>query len=922
MEYKKTVNLPRTKFPMRANLPNKEPQMLNKWNKQDYYGKVRKLSEGRPKYMLHDGPPYANGDIHLGTALNKILKDFIVRYKTMTGYDAPYVPGWDCHGLPIEHKVMNDVGQEKARSMPKVEFRERCRKFARKYIKRQRKSFKRLGVWGKWEDPYITMSRVYESKIVEAFAKFVEQGMVYKGLKPVHWCASCQTALAEAEVEYYEHTSPSIYVDFPVIGEDFSLIIWTTTPWTLPANVAVTVHPDFDYCFVKHDGKTYVIAEGLVEHSTEEMGWEDYEIVKKVKGTELEGLKCKHPFDMCESLVILGTHVTLEAGTGCVHTAPGHGAEDFVIGQKYDLPVVNPVDNKGQFTDQVPEFEGMHVHEANPKIVEKLREDGTLLHAANVGHSYPHCWRCKNPIIFRATEQWFVEVDKNNWREKALKEIETVRWIPKWGEERIHLMVEQRPDWCLSRQRIWGVPIPAVICDDCGEVTIDHRVAYKFAELSLEEGNDCWFKRDVEDFLPEGFACPKCNSTNFKQEEDILDVWFDSGVSHYAVLTTRDELTWPADLYLEGQDQYRGWFQSSLWGGLGVKGKSPYKIVITHGFTVDEEGRKMSKSLGNFVDPNEVMKEYGADILRLWVSSEDYRGDMSLSANILKRTADAYRRIRNTARFLLGNLKDFDPRENRVDYENMSEIDRWALARLQWLIDRVHEAYDNFEFHRIFHSVHTFCAVDLSSFYLDILKDRMYCDAADSITRRSSQTVMYEILLALTKLLAPVLVFTAEEIWSRIPNLDDDTETVHFTQMPQANTDWWDKDLLEKWEELENVRDEVLKPLEIARQEKKMIGSGLEASVELYVGNEGLRKLLEEQDLPTFFIVSQVKLVEDESELSGDPFVSELIPDLKVVVKKAEHDKCERCWNYRDSVGTHEDHPTLCDRCVEVVSAL
>lgn len=917
MEYKQTINLPKTSFGMKANLPQREPERLKKWDEMKIYEAILENRKGAPKYILHDGPPYANGNIHLGHALNKILKDFVVKYKAMSGFYAPYVPGWDCHGLPIEHEVSKKLGKEKLAQMEKIHVRQECRRYANKFIDKQRKSFIRLGVFGDWFNPYVTMSNIYEARIVQAFAEFVRKGLVYKGLRPVHWCPHCRTALADAEVEYQKHTSPSVFVKFPVVNQDYSMLIWTTTPWTLPANVAVCLHPDFNYRFVKVGDEKYLLSEDRIEGAMEELGITDYEIVgESVRGAEFEHLVCEHPFKYRHSKVILGTHVTNEAGTGCVHTAPGHGAEDFHIGQHYGLPVVNPVDDAGCFMVEVAEFQGQYVQDANRGIVDKLVREGVIIHHTSFEHSYPHCWRCHTPVIFRATEQWFIRVSEKAFLNTVLEEIKATEWVPKWGEERIRLMVQDRPDWCVSRQRSWGVPIPVVNCQQCGEAHLDVRVIDKFAELSLEEGNDCWFSHPVEDFLPEGFACA-CGSTDFSAGQDILDVWFDSGVSHYAVLETREDHHWPADMYLEGQDQYRGWFQTSLLAAVGLRNSAPYKTVLTHGFTVDEFGRAMSKSKENGVDPQDIIKQYGADILRMWVASTDYRTEMVFSEGILKQNIDVYRRIRNTARFLLGNLSDFDPQQHWVDYADLTEIDQWALARLQWLIARIDKAYETYEFHRVYHTLHNYCANDLGGFYLDVMKDRLYCDGTDWQTRRGTQTVLYEIVTVLARLMAPILVFTAEEIWENIPNRDDSSASVHLTRLPEPNDEMYDNALLDRWSEVMKIRSEVLKPLEKLRQEKT-IGSSLEANVTLYIGSERLRNLLADLDLNQLLIVSHAAV--EPFDAQDGIWLSEEINDFGVQITKATGEKCERCWNYRDSVGQSEAHPTLCDRCEKAVS--
>ncbi|QPD05311.1 MAG: isoleucyl-tRNA synthetase [Candidatus Nitrospira kreftii] len=933
-DYKSTLNLPKTDFPMKANLPQREPAMLAWWEEQKLYDQIQALGKGRPRYVLHDGPPYANGRIHIGHALNKVLKDIIVKSKTMAGFHSPYIPGWDCHGLPIEHQVMKELGDKK-KDLDVSAIRKLCRDYAERYVDIQREEFKRLGVLGEWDHPYLTMTPTYEATIIREFAKFVERGGVYKGLKPVLWCTQDQTALAEAEVEYDDHTSPSIYVKFPVVtapavlaktfpGISFpdgmklvSVVIWTTTPWTLPANQAVCIHHDFDYAFVKVGDEMLIMAEKLVDNVAKACGISDYRIVGVRKGGEgFEGLETQRPLSTGLSPLLLGDFVTLDQGTGCVHIAPGHGMEDYLLVLEHNakaspgerLEILAPVDNGGRFTAVVKEFAGQQVLKANPKIVEYLQGNGRLLGHGSLNHSYPHCWRCKNPVIFRATEQWFVSMETNDLRRETLAEIERVRWIPSYGRDRIFGMIENRPDWCLSRQRVWGVPIPGFTCNACHHVLAEPSIVEHVAVLMESNGADVWFEQSAADLLPAGTTCPKCGGTSFEKERDILDVWFESGVSYAAVLKSRK--WWPADLYLEGSDQHRGWFHSALLAGVTTDHRAPYRAVLTHGFVVDGQGKKMSKSAGNVVAPQDVIKQSGAEILRLWVAAQDYREDLRISQEILTHLIEAYRKIRNTSRFLLSNLYDFDPAIHRVPYDHLSELDRWALSRLGELITKVRRAYEEFEFHTIFHALNNFCSVDLSAVYLDILKDRLYTFRADSPLRRGSQTVLFEIVVALSKLMAPILSFTAEEIWRTLPQGGRmEAESVHLTAFPEVRSEWIDKQLAQRWEQLLKYRVEVQGLLEGMRQNKE-IGSSLEAKIEILAKPkvyEFLRTY--EADLTMLFIVSQVELVCD----------STVATDLAIVRSKAKGQKCERCWNYREAVGKDHDHPTLCERCVEAV---
>lgn len=945
MDYSKTLNLPQTDFPMRGNLPQREPETLQYWEQINLYQLVGAKNAGRPKFILHDGPPYANGDIHLGHTLNKVLKDIIIKFKSMDGFDAPYVPGWDTHGLPIEQRAIKDLGLNRHAVGP-VEFRGKCAEYARKYVDIQREEFKRLGVRGDWEHPYLTLMPHYEAKQIEVFGEMAKKGYIYKGLKPVYWCADCETALAEAEVEYADKKSPSVYVKFAVHDgkgklptDNTFVVIWTTTPWTLPANVAISVNPEYEYVLVNTEKGRLVAAKELLDSFLAATGLTNQGIEQTFIGTDLEFVTCRHPFLERDSLVILGEHVTLEAGTGCVHTAPGHGVDDFIVGQKYNLPVISPLTDQGKFTAEGGPFAGLTTDQANKAIVQDLEERGALLKLAFIKHQYPHCWRCKHPILFRATEQWFASID--GFREQALKAIDEVRWIPSWGRDRIFNMIADRGDWCISRQRTWGVPIPIFYCADCGKEIINDQTIKHISNLFKEHGSDVWFAREAAELVPEGLTCPACGAGEFRKETDIMDVWFDSGSSHAAVLEQPEfwpDLRWPADLYLEGSDQHRGWFNSSLCTSVATKGVAPYKAVLTHGFLVDEQGRKMSKSLGNGVDPLKVIKDMGADILRLWVSSADYKSDVAVSPNILKQITESYRKIRNTCRYLLGNFYDFDPAKDLVPYEKLGELDRWALLKLHRLIGRVLEGYRNYEFHVVYHSVHNFCTVEMSAFYLDIIKDRVYTSAADSFERRAAQTVMYEVIQALVRLLAPILSFTAEEIWKYLPQTADKPATVQAADMPQVVEAYLDSELEARWDKILRVREDVAKVLETARQEK-VIGHSLNAVVELYPDSElgGFLTALE-PELPTILITSgAVVHVPDgksakaktakgkaskaasvdsvpESAVSGENF-----PNLKIVVKQAPGEKCERCWMYNEQVGKAQDHPTLCPRCADVV---
>jgi isoleucyl-tRNA synthetase len=927
MDYKATLNLPRTDFPMKAELPRREPEMLKLWTEMDLYDRIREKSRGKPRFILHDGPPYANGHIHLGHALNKILKDIIIKSRQMMGFDCPYVPGWDCHGLPIEHQVDKEL-KAQGLSLSQVEVRQRCRAYAQKFIGVQREEFERLGVLGDWQHPYLTMEPAYVAAIIREYGKFFLDGSIYRSKKPIHWCATCHTALAEAEVEYEEHDTPSIYVKFPlkdpkgVAGLDPSngphfLVIWTTTPWTLPANLAIAVHPDLEYAAVRVGQEVLVVAADLAAGLLGHWGLKG-EVVRQWEGRFLEGVVCRHPWLDRDSQVILADYVTLAAGTGLVHIAPGHGQEDYDSGLKYGLSPYSPVDDEGRFTEEVPEFTGKGVWEANDGIINLLSRKGMLIQAEEATHSYPHCWRCKQPIIFRATEQWFISMEKNGLRRKALNAIDRVAWIPRWGRERIYQMIEQRPDWCISRQRAWGVPIVAFHCQGCGEVLLDQPLLDKIMARVLEEGADFWFVSPVAEILPPETACPRCGDGNFAKETDILDVWFDSGVSFAAVLEPNTALRFPADLYLEGSDQHRGWFHSSLLTAVGTRDEAPYRGVLTHGFVVDGEGRKMSKSLGNVIAPQEVMEEYGAEILRLWVTAEDYRDDVRLSPNILKQLADAYRRFRNTARFMLGNLYDFDPEEHWVPYGEREELDRLALSWMAQLITRVRRAYQDYEFHLVFHRLHQFCAVEMSAIYLDILKDRLYISRADAPARRSAQCTLYEILRDLMRMLAPILSFTAEEVWSYLPGRDR-PRSVHLASFPEPAARFPDEPLLNKYEFLLKVRDEINRRLEEARR-NKVLATAQEARVLLVTSDENLyhKVISQEQELRLLAQVPDLT-VEKTETVPSQGMEAQEISGLYIQVAKAPGEKCIRCWFHLPSVGEDANHPQVCARCRQVL---
>ena len=918
VDYNSTMNLPKTDFPMRGNLPQKEPEMIKRWQDQKLYQKLMEKNEGLPLYVLHDGPPYANGDIHMGTALNKVLKDIIIKYKNMSGYKAPYIPGWDTHGLPIELKAMKKVGVENINSA--LDLRKVCKEFALHYVDVQRNEFIRLGSIGDYEHPYLTLQPKHEAEQIRIFGEMAKKDFIYKGLKPVYWCPECKTALAEAEIEYAEDPCNSIYVKFKVEDDGGKLaalnteldktyfVIWTTTTWTLPGNLAICLGPEYEYVAVHANGEYYIMAKELVESAMKAAKITEYTVSEaSLKGKELEYIKYRHPFIDRVSPIIVGDHVTLESGTGCVHTAPGHGVEDFEVCVNHypEIPIIVPVDGDGKLTEEAGEFCGLTTNDANKAILTKLTELNALFAVEKIIHQYPHCWRCKSPIIFRATEQWFCSID--GFKEDACKAIDTVQWIPEWGGDRIKGMVMDRSDWCISRQRTWGVPIPIFYCKDCGKPIINEDSINAIANLYEKEGSDAWYKYEANEILPEGFKC-ECGCTEFTKEMDIMDVWFDSGVSHAAVCNEEHGLRWPADLYLEGADQYRGWFQSSLLTSVAAKGRAPYKSVCTHGWVVDGEGKAMHKSLGNGMSPDEVTEKFGADILRTWVASSDYHADIRISQDILKQLSDAYRKIRNTARFILSNLGDFNPDTDSVSVEKLDGIDKWAMARMDEIIEKCKAAYDKFDFHIVYSTMRDFCTIDLSNFYLDILKDRLYVEKADSESRRAAQTVIYNILRTMTLYLAPVISFTAEEIWGYMPRSEkDDAESVFFNKLPEKSGVSADEEFMEKWEKIDELRDIVNKALEEARGQK-LIGKSLEAKVTLNCGRDwyDFAKSVE-NDLVSAFIVSAVDV--EKSEFDG----------VNVKVEVAPGEKCERCWTHSDTVGKCAEHPTLCARCAEIV---
>lgn len=945
MEKKYKVNLPKTDFPMKADLSKREPQILEKWEKLGIYELLQKKNFNKEKFILHDGPPYANGPIHLGHALNKILKDIVIKYKSLRGYDTPYVPGWDCHGLPIEYQLLKEQGLNK-KNVDQLKFRKEAAEYARKYMNIQRDEFIRLGCFGYWDTPYLTMNPGYEGKIIQAFKNLVKNGYIYRRKKPVYWCISCETALAEAEIEYASHRSPSIYVKFPVINSSIadyklpitnyqlpvSVLIWTTTPWTLPANLALAFHPKYEYVLAKgivrsEKSGSFILAKELLPKVAEQIGLENYEIIATFPGEKLKGIKSEHPLLKKESIGVLADFVSLEEGTGVVHIAPGHGEEDYLIGLENNLAVFSPVNDQGEFSEEITSeikiLSGVDVFVANDLIIKELDQRERLVFSGEVVHQYPHCWRCKNPIIFRATEQWFLNVEHNNLRKRMLEEIEKVKWIPNYGIERIRGMITVRPDWCLSRQRFWGVPLPILYCEQCNTPLLDIQVIENVEKLIEKEGSDVWFTKSVEEIVPPGTKCAKCAGTKFRKENDILDVWFDSGVSHEAVLKTNSQLHWPAEMYLEGSDQHRGWFQTSLIPAVALENSAPYKSVLTHGFVLDGQGRAMHKSLGNVISPQEVIEKYGAEIVRLWVAISDYREDVRISPEILEQLAETYRKIRNTLRYLLGNLHNFTLPDEKCKVKNIRcnlcnqdvnqcnqtllEIDRYLLHRLNKIIAEVTDAYENYEFHRVMRTIHNFSVLELSNFYLDVLKDRLYTFAENLVERRAAQTVLYEILFALLPMLAPLLSFTAEEAWEYFqPIAKSKEQSVFMVDFPKVNPNFFSEELEKNWAKILTLRNKVYQKLEQARKDG-LIGSSLEAKVIISTNKEEKEFLKEYgEQLPMVFIVSQVE-VTDKTELT----------ELTVEIKKAEGEKCIRCWNYSTTVGQDKDHPQLCSRCIK-----
>lgn len=930
MDYGKTLHLPETDFPMRGNLPKREPDMIKFWQENKIYEKRLKKRQGCKKFILHDGPPYANGKLHIGHALNKCLKDFILKYKTQTGHYTKYIPGWDTHGLPIEHAVIKDTGLNRHEIAP-LDLRAKCREYALQNVDMQRKDFIRFGVLGDWEHPYLTLQKPVEVAQIGVFGEMAKKGYIYKGLKTVYWCPHCETALAEAEIEYKDDKSFSIYVKFKSVDlnchmpkgadpEKVFALIWTTTPWTIPCNVAISANEEFDYVWVRVGDEYLLMAKDLVEPTMKAGKVEDYEVLPDVmKGKQLEGLVFQHPLYADRKVpVILGDHVTLEAGTGLVHTAPDHGEDDFNVCMKYaawGLKPLGTVDGTGRYTDKVPGFEGQFVFDSNVPVIKKLAEINALFAKSTFRHQYPHCWRCKQPIIYRATEQWFASVD--GFRQEALDAIDKVRWIPSWGHDRIYNMIRDRGDWCISRQRVWGVPIPIFYCKNCGEHIINDETISHLQKMFAEEGSNTWWMHDVKELLPEGYKCPHCGGTEFRKEEDTMDVWFDSGCTHQGVMKNDPDSGYPVDMYLEGSDQHRGWFNSSLLTSVAINGIAPYRQVLTHGFTVDGEGRKMSKSVGNTVAPQEVIEKYGADVMRLWVASADYQGDIRLSPKILKQLSDVYRKIRNTFRYLLGNLADYNPATDAVDYEDMSELDKWALLRMEQVLETVTDAYENYQFHVMYHAIHNFCTVDLSAIYLDIIKDRLYTEKADAKIRRSAQTAMYQILDTLVKILAPVLSFTTEEVWQNMPAVEGKEESVLLTDWPEKHPEYLNADMEKRWNTLLSYRSDFMRALEVARKDHK-IGHPLDAAVTIYADGEDYDFLSQWQKrLATLLIVSEVTLVKGDAP--ADAMAGEHHADTKVVVEPSSHEKCERCWKHDASVGSDPDHPTVCARCAAVL---
>lgn len=927
-DYSKSLNLPQTDFPMRAGLPAKEPGMVQKWEEERLYDKMMEKNEGKPLFMFHDGPPYANANIHLGTALNKVLKDIIVRHKNLTGHKAPYTPGWDTHGLPIELKALKELGV--SNDISPIELRRVCHDFAMRFVENQKEQFKRLGTVADYDHPYLTLLPAFEARQVEIFGEMANKGYIYKGLKPVYWCSHCETALAEAEIEYNEDPCHSIYVKFQITEDkngileklgvkDLSkayVVIWTTTTWTLPGNMATCIGPEYEYCAVYANGEFYIMAKELAASTMQAAKIEEYEILGTCMGKDLEYLVYAHPFLDRKCPVILGDHVTLESGTGCVHTAPGHGVEDFdVCAQCYpEIEVVVPVDKYGKLTELAGQFAGLTTDAANKAIAKHLESTGNLFAIQKIIHQYPHCWRCKEPIIYRATEQWFCSIDEI--KEQTISEINKVEFIPQWGQGRMINMVRDRSDWCISRQRTWGVPIPIFYCKKCGKYHVDEASIKAVSALFREKGSDAWYTTEASEILPKGTACKYCGATEFTKETDIMDVWFDSGTSYAsAIYDKQPSLRWPVDLYLEGTDQYRGWFQSSLLTSIAWKGVAPYKTVCTHGWVVDGEGRKMSKSLGNGIEPDEITKKYGADILRLWVASADYHADIRISDDILKQLSEVYRKIRNTARYILGNLYDFDPATDTVPFEDLTDLDKWALTKFNDLLASCNAAYNNYEFHLVYHALHNFCTIDMSNFYLDVIKDRLYVEGKKSLARRAAQTTIYSILRGFDMLIAPILPFTAEEVWGFMPSDGSyDPASVMFNDMPAYQEHLTDEAFMEKWDRIHTVRDDVLKALEEARN-AKVIGKPQEADVTLFADGELYDFLAAQPDWATLFIVSHVTIQKD----AGKGSFSGNVEGLSITVGKASGQPCPRCWNYSDTLGSHEARADLCSRCASIL---
>ena len=918
MDYSKTVNLPVTDFPMRGNLPQKEPAIAAKWQDEKIYTRIIESRQGSPVYILHDGPPYANGHLHLGHALNKILKDMIVKHKSMMGFQAPYVPGWDCHGLPIELNVTRELGK-KNEETPKIEVRKKCREYAEKFVNIQMDEFKRLGVFGDYENPYLTMSQDFEARIVEVFGEIFEKGYIYKHKKPIYWCPTCVTALAEAEVEYDNHTSSSIYVKFkvtpssaPIEGVDSNnlyVVIWTTTPWTIPANLGLSFHPDFQYSAFKFGNEYYVFAKGLLEEMEKAAGG-PAEMEIPLTKEQLEAFDVNHPFADRKSKVIFGTHVTLEQGTGVVHTAPGHGHDDYVAGMQNGLDVFCPVDDNGKFTDDFALMKGVHVFDANPMVIDLLKEKNALVSASKIEHSYPHCWRCKKPLIYRATEQWFFSIDHDDMRKRGLKAVDETEWVPTWGEVRFKSMVETRPDWCLSRQRSWGVPIPSFKCSDCGKNLMTAESVKFFVKVCRERGLDSWYSDDVKDLIPAGTKCD-CGSSNLEKEYDILDVWFDSGVSSFAVLDKWKDHRWPADMYLEGSDQHRGWFQSSFWPAMALRGRPPYNTVLTHGFVLDENGKAMSKSMGNVIPPDKIISQFGADILRLWVASEDYRNDVRIGMTMMQQVADSYRRIRNTFKYIIGNISDFSE-DKKVSYSDLPDVDKWILHKLKNLSEGVISNYEKFEFHQVYRKILNFCAVDLSSIYFDVSKDILYVEARESQIRRANLTVLSEIYDTLVRLIAPVLAFTTEEIWM----FNNKPGSIHMEKYYELSSEFNNPEVFSRINIVADIKKDVLKSLEELRRDK-IIKTSLEADIKIHVKDAAVEKILKDMgdDLRRFFQVAKIEFSSNEEGLIhyDNSFISS---------KRSSGSKCVRCWNFFDELGSDSEHPELCKRCTDIVKNL